>query len=92
MVFEHADEYGSQWEAMCSIAAKSNRWHWSRIVGKNQTAVPARAPPSVHGAEGQRGITHAFASNAFHRRVDQLLPALFACRRAFGVCRGGSHD
>ena len=22
MVFEHADEYGSQWEAMCSIAAK----------------------------------------------------------------------
>ena len=22
MVFEHADEYGSQWVAMCSIAAK----------------------------------------------------------------------
>jgi transposase len=77
MVFEHQDEYPSQWKAICSIADKLDINHESLRVWVRRAEVDGRQRPGLTTDERAR-MKELERENKELRRANEILKAASA--------------
>jgi transposase len=77
LVFEQAEQYGSQWEAICSVAAKVNVSSETLRKWVRQAEADAGARPGATSAEQER-IRELERENRELRRANEILKAASA--------------
>ena len=77
MVLDHQQDYGSQWEAICSIAEKFGTTSETMRRWVRQAEVDGGARPGVSSVEGKR-IRELERENRELRRANEILKSASA--------------